>query len=101
MRLSTRRNIHVALPRAQHRDRQMRGRAEAKQSHALALLHSSHTQAAKSDDASTKQRRGVQIVKSLMQRKNKIGASECVFRVATCDGVAGERRRVAEILHAA
>jgi len=78
----------------------MRGRAKAKQAHALARFNASDPQAAKANDASTEERCGVQIIEGRGKRDDKVGASESVFRVSARDVIAGERGRVAEILEA-
>src|ERR1700676_5105423 len=100
MRLSSRGNIHLALPRAQNSDREMRGRTEAKQSDALARLDAGNAQAAEADDSGAEERGGVQIVECSRQRKDKVGAGQCIFRVSAGDAVSGERGRVAEVLRA-
>src|SRR6202035_3641454 len=80
-------------------DGQVRGRAESKQSHALATCDTGHTQTSKADNACTKQRRSVQIVKRCRQRKHEVIPSKGIFRVSAGDGVTGKRGRVAKILH--
>ena len=97
MRFAARRDIDLALPRVQDFNRQVRRRAEAEQSDALARLHFSHAQAAKADDPRAQQRRGSQIIKRVRQRKHEVGARGSVFGVAAVHGVSGERGRVAEV----
>ena len=62
MRLPSRGNIHVTLPGAQHRDREMCRRAETKQPDALARFDTRNPQASEANDAGAQQRRSVQIV---------------------------------------
>lgn len=75
----------------------MRGRTEAKQADALARLDTGDPQAAEADDASAKERSGVQIVERCGQRENKVSPGNCVLRIPSRDGVPGESGRVAEI----
>ena len=56
MRLPSGGDIHLTLPGLQHRNREMCGGAEAKQTHPLARLDAGYAQAAKADDAGAKQR---------------------------------------------
>ena len=49
--------------------REVRRRAEAEQSHALARLHAGHAQAAEADDAGAQQRRGLQVIERGGQRE--------------------------------
>src|SRR6185437_9699291 len=97
MPLASRRDVHFAFPGMQHCYSQMRRRAEAEQSHALAWFDAGHAQAAEADNAGAEQRRGVNIVEACGQRENEIPARECVFGVAAVDGVAGKRGRIAKI----
>src|SRR5579859_1262230 len=100
MGLTTRRNVNLAVPRAQDRNREMRGSAETKESNAVARLDVGYAQAAESDNARAEQWGRMQIVEHIRKRKNKVRASEGVFRVSAGNGVAGKGWRVAEILHA-
>jgi hypothetical protein len=76
----------------------MGGRTKAKQADALARLDAGNSQAAEADDSGTEQRSSIQIVKRTGQREDEIRTSENIFRISAGDGVAGEGRRVAEIL---
>src|SRR5438309_212893 len=100
MRLAPCANIHFTLPRLQHSDGKMRRRAKTKQAHALAGLHSCHSQAAKTNDAGAEQRRGVQFVERIRKRKDEIVAGKGKLRIASTNGVAGESWRVTQILQA-
>jgi hypothetical protein len=64
------------------------------------VLHSRHSQTAEADDPGAEERRGVEIVEIFRKRCNEIVASQCEFRVATVNRIAGEGRFVAEILAA-
>ena len=101
MRRAARRHVDLATPGPQHRNRQVRRRAEAEEADPLPALHARHPEAAKSDDAGAKQRRRVQIVQRIRQRKHEIGAGDGVLGIAAVDAVAGEGRSVAEVLHPA
>src|SRR5690348_15170788 len=85
----------------QYGDGQMRRRAEAEQSHPFARRYARHTQAAKSDNSGTEEGRGVDVIQTLGQRKNKIVARESILGVASIDAVTREGRRIAEIFLAA
>ena len=97
MRFPARRDIDLALPRVQHFDRQVRGRAEPEQSYALAGLHFSHAQAAKADDPGAQQRRCSQVVKRIGQREHEVGARGSKLGVTAVHGVSGKSGRVAEV----
>lgn len=101
MRFSAGGNVDIAFPRLQDSNGKVGRCAEAKQSHALALLYARNAEAAKADDAGTKQRRGVEIVERGRQRKNEIGASQGILGISAGNRVARERGMVAEILFAA
>ena len=55
----------------QNGDGQVSGCAETEQAYAFARFDSGHSQAAESDDAGTKQRRGVQIIDASGRGKTK------------------------------
>ena len=95
MRFAARGNVHLAVPGEQDRDCQVGGGAEAEQAHMLAGLNSGNTEAAKTDDARTEQRSGMQIVKLAGQRKDEVPARYGIFGVSPIDGVTGEGRRIA------
>ena len=84
----------------QHRYGQVRRRAEAEHAYSFARFHSSDAQAAESDDPGTQQWRGVQVVQGVRKGIDEVGASQRVFGIPSVNRVAGEHRRVAEILHA-
>src|SRR5580704_6359947 len=75
----------------------MRRSAKTKQPYTLSLLGAGSAQDAKTDDARTQQRRGVQIVQLRRQRKYEVCPGRRVLGVTSVDGVPGESRRVAEI----
>ena len=85
VRRAARRDVDLASPGPQHRNRQVRRRAEAEQPDPLAPLHARHAQAAKSDDAGAKQRRGVQVVQRIRQREHEVGAGQRVLGIAAVD----------------
>jgi hypothetical protein len=60
----------------QHRDREMRRRAETEQANSIAGLYTSNAQAAKANDAGAEQRRSVQVVEGVREGKNEILAGE-------------------------
>ena len=97
MRFAACRNIHLALPRMQHFNRQVRRRSEAEQSDTLAGLHFRHAQAAKADDPSAQQRSGAQIVERAGKREDEVGARDSILGVAAVHGVSGECGCVAEV----
>src|SRR3984893_17912190 len=98
---AARRHIDLAIPRAQHGDRQMRGRAEAEQSNAIARLDSGHSQASEAYDAGAKQRRGGKVVEFRGKLKSEVVARHGILRIAAVDGVSGEDRRIAKIFESA
>ena len=98
MRLSPRRHINLAPPRAQHFNRKMRRRAEAEQPNFFSGLNPSHPQASKSDNAGAQQRRRPNGIKRRGQRKNKIRIRHHEFGIPTIDVVPSKCRGVAKIL---
>jgi hypothetical protein len=62
-------------------------------------LHARDAQAAETNDACAQEGSSLQRVESCGKGKDEIGASQSVFSVSAVDCVAGECRRVAEILH--
>jgi hypothetical protein len=97
MRGTPRGDVDRAFPCVQDGDGQMRGGAEAEQSHALAGLHARHPKAAIADNARAQQRSGMQIVERGGQREYEIRTGERVFRVTSVDAVSGKGRRVAKV----
>src|SRR5579872_1028092 len=81
----------------QNCDGEMRRRSKTKESNSFSRLGSGHAQAAKSDDASAEQRRGLLVVDFVRKRKNEIGPSDSEFSIAAIDRVASKGRFVTQI----
>jgi hypothetical protein len=64
------------------------------------MLHACYPETAKTDDAGTQERCGVQIIQRIGQAKNKVGAGECILGVSAVDCVAGKSSRVTEVFKA-
>src|SRR5262249_8233174 len=79
----------------------MRRRTKSEQPNLFPWLHSSYSQASKSDDASAEKRRGMQIIHFEWKWKQEIAACNSVFGIATINRIAGKGRTVAQILQAA
>src|SRR5215469_4536730 len=77
----------------------MGGGTEAKQPHAFSLFYSRHSQRPEADDSGTQQRRRVEIIELSGNRKAEIGPGERVLGITAVDGVAGECRRITQVLH--
>src|SRR6185312_11597782 len=97
---AARRDVRLAIPRAQHLQRQMRRRAEAEESDAFARFHARYAQRAKADDSRAEQRRDLDVVHRRRKRNGEIGARARVLRVSAVTIVSGVDRSVAEILAA-
>jgi len=78
----------------------MRGGAEPEEADALAFFDAGDAEAAKADDSGAQERSGVEIIEGGGDWKDKIGASQRVFGVASVDCVAGKGWRVAKVLFA-
>src|ERR1700722_951678 len=93
-------DINPALPGLQNLDRQTRGAAKTEKSDSLTLLYPGNAQAAKADDPGAQQGSHMHVVQTLRDRKRKVGAHQRILRVATIDGISGECRVIAQVLHA-
>src|SRR5580700_1509087 len=94
---ATRRDVDLAAPGMQNRNRQMRRCAKSEQSNAVARLNAGYSQTAKPNDAGAEKRRGVEVVQFRRQFKYKVAARRGILRIAAIDGVSGEDRRIAEV----
>ena len=94
-------DIHLAVPRAQNGDRQMRRRAETEKPNSVARLNPSNPQAAKADDAGAQERRCVKIIQLRRKSVNEIAARRGILRIAAVHGVSGEDGRITKIFESA
>src|SRR5579872_1513675 len=99
MRLAAGRDVDLAVPGMQHLDGQVRRRPEAEQTDTLVLLRPSDAQAAKADNAGAQQRRCMKVIELCGQWKDEIRARRGILGITTVHVVAGEGRRIAEVLH--
>src|ERR1035438_7359634 len=97
MRLTAGRDEDLAVPRFQHRQRQVRRRSETEQPYTLALLNARDPQTSESDDAGTEKWSRVEIVEIAGYRNGEVGSDQSEFGIAAVDTIAGVDGSVAEI----
>src|SRR5689334_8179545 len=98
MRLASGGYIHVAVPRLQNRKGKVSRRTEAKQSYTIPVFHTGDAQASEPDDSRTKERRSMEIVQFLRQRKHEVPPRQRIFGIPSVYRVSRKRRRVAKVL---